>query len=228
MDRTINTLFMLMSVDGKISTGADDDCDVDTDFPALPGVAEGLHQYYDLEQHTDMWSFNSARVLTKIGFNARTTPPAERSPVSFVLVDSGPHFNQTAIHYLSAMLRRVVIVTTLPSYDTYGCDNIDAIHYGGRVDFADLFTQLKSRYGAERVTIQSGGTLNGILLRAKLLDFVNIVVAPVLVGGAAVSTLIDGPSPTGPGHLADLGVLQLLDCRVLQDSYLNLTYRVAG
>ena len=226
MDRTINTLFMLMSVDGKISTGADDGCDVDTDFPALPGVAEGLHQYYDLERHTDLWSFNSARVLTKVGFNTRTTLPAERTPVSFVLVDSGPHFNETAIQYLSAMLRRVVIVTTLPVYDTYGCDNVDVIRYDCHIDFADLFERLKSHYGAERVTIQSGGTLNGILLRAKLLDFVNIVVAPVLVGGAAVSPLVDGPSPTSPGHLADLGVLQLLECRVLQDSYLNLTYRV--
>jgi len=226
MDRTINTLFMLMTVDGKISTGADDQCDVDTDFPTLPGVAEGLHQYYDLEQHTDLWSFNSARVLTKIGFNTRTTPPSNRSPVSFVLVDNGPHFNQTAIHYLSALLRRVVIVTTQPSYHAYDCDNVDVIHYDRRIDFTDLFTRLHSCYGVERVTIQSGGTLNGILLRAKLLDFVNIVVAPVLVGGSTVSTLIDGPSPTGPGHLADLGVLQLRDCRVLQHSYLNLIYQV--
>ena len=163
---------------------------------------------------------------SKIGFNTRTTPPAKRSPVSFVLVDSRPHFNRTAIRYLSAMVRRVVIVTTLPSYDTYGCDNVDVIRYDGRIDFADLFTRLKSRYGAERVTIQSGGTLNGILLRAKPLDYVSIVVAPVLVGGAGVPTLIDGPNPTGPGRLADLGVLSLLDCRVLQDWYLHLTYRV--
>ena len=34
MDRPITTLFMLMSVDGKISTGASDDLDVDKDFPA--------------------------------------------------------------------------------------------------------------------------------------------------------------------------------------------------
>jgi len=33
MDRPITTLFMLTSVDGKISTGATDELDVDQDFP---------------------------------------------------------------------------------------------------------------------------------------------------------------------------------------------------
>ena len=35
MDRPITTLFMLMSVDGKISTGATDELDVDRDFPGI-------------------------------------------------------------------------------------------------------------------------------------------------------------------------------------------------
>ena len=37
MDRAIKTLFMLMSVDGKISTGASDNLDVDKDFPKIKG-----------------------------------------------------------------------------------------------------------------------------------------------------------------------------------------------
>ncbi len=48
MDRPITTLFMLMSVDGKISTGATDNLDVDKDFPKIAGVREGLHQYGSL------------------------------------------------------------------------------------------------------------------------------------------------------------------------------------
>lgn len=65
MDRPITTLFMLMSVDGKISTGATDDLDVDKDFPKIMGVQEGLHQYYEIEQTTDLWSLNSGRVQEK-------------------------------------------------------------------------------------------------------------------------------------------------------------------
>lgn len=54
--------------------------------------------------------------------------------------------------------------------------------------------ELKEKYGCDRITIQSGGTVNGMSLREKLFDYVNIVVAPVLIGGKETSTLIDGKS----------------------------------
>lgn len=84
MDRPITTLFMLMSVDGKISTGATDDLDVDKDFPKIKGVNEGLHQYYEIEQTTDLWSFNSGRVQEKMGVNKKKIP--RKTPVSFVVI----------------------------------------------------------------------------------------------------------------------------------------------
>ena len=52
-NRPITTLFMLMSVDGKISTGATDELDVDKDFPKIDGLKEGVGQYYEIEQTTD-------------------------------------------------------------------------------------------------------------------------------------------------------------------------------
>ena len=48
MDRPVTTLFMLMSLDGKISTGVGDGLDFDRDLPRVPGVAEGLHQWLSL------------------------------------------------------------------------------------------------------------------------------------------------------------------------------------
>lgn len=51
MNRPVTTLFMLVSVDGKISTGATDEMDVDQDFPQIIGLKEGLHQYYEIEMH---------------------------------------------------------------------------------------------------------------------------------------------------------------------------------
>ena len=74
MTRPITTLFMLMSVDGKISTGATDDLDFDKDLPHIPGVKEGLQQYYDIEQTTDLWSLNSGRVQAKMGVNEKELP----------------------------------------------------------------------------------------------------------------------------------------------------------
>ena len=108
MDRPVTTLFMLMSVDGKISTGATDEMDVDQDFPRIDGL------------------------------------------------------------------------------------------------------------------------MNGLFLREKLFDFVDIVVAPVLIGGKDTVTLTDGPSLQRKDELGQLGVLRLMEVRALQDSYVRLRYQVIG
>lgn len=116
MDRPITTLFMLMSVDGKISTGATDDLDVDKDFPKIKGVNEGLHQYYEIEQTTDLWSFNSGRVQEKMGVNKKKIP--RKTPVSFVVIDNN-------LSYLSA---------SVPNGETFELEHIIARK---RIDAAD-------------------------------------------------------------------------------------------
>ena len=57
-------------------------------------------------------------------------------------------------------------------------------------------------------------------------DYVDIVVAPVLVGGKDTSTLIDGSSLLSQRELPQLGVLNLQECVVLENSYLRLRYEV--
>ena len=71
MKRPITTLFMLESLDGKITSGNSDALDVDQDWCNIPGVKEGLHQYYEIESTTDYFSLNTGRVMAKIGVNDR-------------------------------------------------------------------------------------------------------------------------------------------------------------
>jgi 2,5-diamino-6-(ribosylamino)-4(3H)-pyrimidinone 5'-phosphate reductase len=80
--RPITTLFMLSSVDGKISTGASDALEADSGFSIIGGVRQGLRQYYEIEQTTDLWSLNSGRVQAKMGVNEKSLP--HRTQASFV------------------------------------------------------------------------------------------------------------------------------------------------
>lgn len=215
---------MLMSADGKISTGATDERDADKDFPCIPGVKEGLPQYYEIEQTTDLWSFNTGRVFAKIGANEKEYP--SKTPVSFVLTDNH-HLTAHGVRYLCAMAREFVLITSDPKHPAYSVheDNLHIL-YQDRLSLADALAELKTKFGCERLTVQSGGTMNALFLREKLIDFVDIVVAPVLIGGKDTPTLIDGRSPVSADDLSDLGVLELLDCSILQNSYLRIRYKV--
>ena len=224
MNRPITTLFMLMSVDGKISTGASDNLDVDKDFPKIVGVKEGLHQYYEIEQTTDLWSLNSGRVQAKIGVNIANIP--NKTPVSFVLIDN-THLKEHGIRYFCALSKQLVLITSNKNHPAFGVEE-DNLHilYQKELSLKDALTKLKSEYGCERITIQTGGALNGLFLREKLIDYIDIVVAPVLIGGKDTSTLIDGKSILSENDLSNLGVLKLQECVVLENSYLRLCYEV--
>lgn len=226
MERPITTLFMLMSVDGKISTGASDNLDVDKDFPEITGIKEGLHQYYEIEQTTDLWSLNSGRVQAKLGVNVKKMP--NKTPVSFVIIDN-KHLNEHGIRYFCALSREFVLITSNADHPAFQVDK-DNLHviYQSELSLTDALIKIKKEYGCERITIQTGGTLNGLFLHEKLLDYIDIVVAPVLIGGKDTSTLIDGKSLLSNKELSNLGVLKLQECEVLEDSYLRLRYAIIG
>ena len=191
MERPITTLFMLMSVDGKISTGATDELDVDKDFPKITGVSEGLHQYYEIEQTTDLWSLNTGRVQEKMGVNTKPLP--DKTPVSFVLIDN-KHLSEHGVRYFSALSKEFVLITTNAVHPAFSVQESNLhIICQKQLSLSDALAKLKAEFGCERITIQSGGTLNSLFLREKLFDYVDVVVAPVLIGGKDTSTSVLEP-----------------------------------
>ena len=224
MDRPVTTLFMLVSADGKISTGATDAMDVDQDFPHIAGLREGLHQYYEIEQTTDLWSFNTGRVQAKMGVNTKAIPA--KTPVSFVLLDNS-HLSEHGVRYFCARSQQFVLITSNRDHPAFSVSEENLhILFQEKIALGNALERLKHQFGCQRLTVQSGGTVNALFLREKLLDFVDLVVAPVLIGGKDTATLIDGRSLQAKEELSQLGVLRLIEASALQDSYVRLRYQV--
>lgn len=227
--RPITTLFMLESLDGKINSGNSDQLDVDRDWKNIVGLSEGLQQYYDIESETDLFSFNTGRVMAKIGINDRTEEPHKLDTLTFVILDNKPHLNEKGIDYLSRWVGRLIIVTTNPNHSVFLAkdkyDNVEVLKYG-ELNLKQMLEDLCEKYGAERLTIQSGGNMNGRFLREDLIDYASVVVAPVLVGGRDTPTLIDGDAISLPSELSAIRPMELLECKVLDNSYIHLRYKV--
>jgi 2,5-diamino-6-(ribosylamino)-4(3H)-pyrimidinone 5'-phosphate reductase len=67
-----------------------------------------------------------------------------------------------------------------------------------RVDLRRALEELNARYGVRVVRADSGGTLNGVLLRAGLVDEVSLLVHPSLVGGVSPRSMFRAADLTGP------------------------------
>ncbi len=228
-DKPFTTLFMLASVDGKITTGDVDVLDVDKDFPRIKGIKEGLHQYYDLEKQTDRVSFNSGRVQEKVGANERNWDK-ERDDVSFIVVDNKPHLDDKGTEYFAKRSNNFFLITTNKNHPAFKLkDNYPTMRiflYEGQIDFSDVFRRFKEEYNIENITIQTGGTLNAELLRLGLIDKISIVIAPALIGGNNTQSLIGGKSLNSEEDLRKIRALELIENNTLNNSYIHLVYKV--
>lgn len=228
LERAETTLCLIISLDGKITTGSTDNLDSDLDWKRIVGVKEGFSQYYKVEQSLGPNYLNSGRVLQKVGFNDKKKTP-QKEPLRFVVVDRKPHLNENGINYLCDWLEKLFIVTNNPDHIGFKLKrhkNLEMIYYETEIDFADLLAKLKKIHKICKITIESGGTLNSVFFRNGLVDHVKIVVAPLIVGGKDTSSLVDGFSLTEQSQLHLLKALKLRECKKLKDSYLLLAYDV--
>lgn len=225
--RPTTTLFMIMSLDGKISTGSTDIMDFDKNLAKVKGLREGYWQYKALEQKTDIVSLNTGRVMEKIGVNTRKDKP-KKIPCTFVIIDNKPHLNKQGLQYLTQWTKGVILVTTSKKLQQLAksFETITVLYYKNSVDLKNLFTKLKADFNINKVTIQSGGTLNASLIREGLIDRISLVIAPILIGGKDTASLMDGESLKTIQGLKKIRSLELQKVRKIDNSFLHLIYKV--
>lgn len=91
-----------------------------------------------------------------------------------------------------------------------------------RVDFAEALEKL-SRLGIRRVRTDSGGTLNGVLLRHGLVDEISVLVHPAIAGAKGQGSVFR-MADTTPGDRAP--ELQIISSRRLRNGVVWLRYKV--
>jgi riboflavin biosynthesis pyrimidine reductase len=93
-----------------------------------------------------------------------------------------------------------------------------------RVDLARALEKLETGLGVARVLSTAGGRLNGALLRAGLVDEINVEFLPAVIGGFDTPSLFDSPALSPEEQPARL---DLISARVQADGRVWLRYRVA-
>lgn len=92
-----------------------------------------------------------------------------------------------------------------------------------RVDLHLAMEKLKSQLGVKCVMSLAGGKLNGALLRAGLVDEINIEFFPAIIGGFETPSLFDSPA-LKPDEWPTR--LKLISCQVQAEGHVWLRYQV--
>lgn len=92
-----------------------------------------------------------------------------------------------------------------------------------KVDLGQALELLAERFGVRRIRVDSGGVLNGVLLREGLVDEVSLLIQPCLVGGSSPRSLFRAPDLQ---HIAGLLELELVHVQSLDRGHVWLRYSV--
>jgi len=93
-----------------------------------------------------------------------------------------------------------------------------------RVDLKGMLRKVKRKLGVNTILTSSGGKLSGALIRESLLDEINLLLCPVVIGGYATPTLFASPEIDWTGGRASK--LSLVESRKIGDDKVWLRYRV--
>jgi 2,5-diamino-6-(ribosylamino)-4(3H)-pyrimidinone 5'-phosphate reductase len=146
-----------------------------------------------------------------------------------VVVDSGGRIEHWGVIRDQPYWRDVVVLCSRSTPQAY----IDHLREG-QVDFIvtgeehvnlrAALTRLRSQYRVESIRVDSGGVLNGALLRAGLVDEIVVLINPCLTGGNSPRSLYVAEDLTSREGVIPLS---LKKSELLRDGYLLLEYVIA-
>jgi 2,5-diamino-6-(ribosylamino)-4(3H)-pyrimidinone 5'-phosphate reductase len=96
-------------------------------------------------------SLNSARVLTKShnGKSINDIQEIKKTIVNFIVIDNKPHLNLQGVKNLIQKSKTFYLVTTNknhPAFSISNTENMKILFYENKINFEDLFEQLKQKY----------------------------------------------------------------------------------
>jgi 2,5-diamino-6-(ribosylamino)-4(3H)-pyrimidinone 5'-phosphate reductase len=151
-----------------------------------------------------------------------------RSGLLMVIVDSRGRIRRWGMLRNQPYWRDAVALISLATPEEYlsylQSEGVEFILAGeDRVDLHAALEALYSRYGVRTVRVDSGGTLNGVLLREGLVDEVSLLIEPSLVGGTSPRSFFVAPDLSSSESLIDL---RLTHVEQLRDGIIWMRYDI--
>ena len=222
--RPETTLFLSLSVDGRITSHDSDDFDPDPKWKQQPGVRGLLQQFYEFNE-PGMSALTIGSYMSKVGVNTRQAVP-KKEKVSLVVLDPDADLNLQGIKYLTQNLEHLYYVclkshpiASTKTKKSNHLPNLSLITYSQEIDLGDLFARLYQDHHIHNLAIHSIAPLNADLLDAGLIDHLSVIITPLLVGGHGTPALQDA-------DVFAIRPLQLVSSQIFSNNFINLRYDV--
>ena len=232
--------FNIATVDGRIAVS-----------PSTPSMLDSRWRPLDWFEPVDVLSLHGARVSLQgsNSFAGRDAPPAfevearDRAPAGdhlpawlrthsgrwFVVIDSRARVRWTTTEADGTKLAVLLSRTTPAAYRLFLRENDVPYFEAGedRVDLSQALGRLGEVFQEGCVVSDAGGILNGAVLRAGLVDEIDLQFLPVVVGRADAPAIFEGYD-LGTSSTISFRDLQLISAESRPDGSTFIRYAVPG
>lgn len=204
-------LYNVVSLDGRI-TGFNADVELYYELASKWDIDAVL-----MGSNTVLTGFNvkpgEIREEDKEALKTRKKDPEDSRPF-LVIPDSQGQIRIWNELFQMPYLRDIIVLCSKSTPEEYleflNERNIDCIIAGkDQVDLKDAMEKLNSEYGIKSIRVDSGGILNGVLLRAGLADEVHMLIHPELVGGTKINSIFQAPDLNSLNEVINLKLIHI-------------------
>lgn len=190
------TLFLNLSVDGRITSHDSDLIDPDKNWKQTPGIRGLLQQFYDFNQ-LNMAVLTTGIVMNNLGVNTRSGKPKPED-ITLIVLDPDADLTPKGITYLSQNVKKLYYVCLKSNHDKLPIAGVNVIQiaYPHEIDLNDLFSRLYKIHHLKKLFVHSIAPLNASLLDAGLINHLTVIITPILVGDHGTPALPKSPSLT--------------------------------
>ena len=213
--------FNIASIDGRIAVS-----------PSTPSWLDARWKPLDRYQAVDVLSLHRTHVYLEgsNSFTARDAPEADfaghaagKIPAGdfvpealhahsgrwLVVIDSRARVRWTSSEQDGTKLAILMSSTTPAAYRQFLREHdVPYFEIGdGRVDLRQALHRLGEAFGVDRIVSNAGGVLNGALLRAGLVDEIDIQFLPAVLGRAEAPAIFEGYDFGASGSARDLRLI---------------------
>ena len=140
-------------------------------------------------------------------------PTTEGRPLMVVVDSRGRIKDVWAMKRQQYWSDAVVLCSSTTPKDHIALLEAEGVNYivagDDKVDLRLALEELNRRFNVQSIRVDSGGTLNGALIREGLVDEVSVLVLPVLVGGRSPKSLFIADDLHGPDEAIDLEMMSM-------------------
>lgn len=214
------TLMIASSVDGCLVSGESFETDKNKSWKQSDEIRGLLYQFFDFSRDDTVYNLSTSRLLVQIGINNPRFKP-KKEPIQMIVLDHWQLLTPIGIKNLSASVSKLVVITSDQSIekDTSIPSSVAFVHADAELNLKAILQTLAKKHKIEKVTIQSAGTMNSQWLESGVVDFLIVVIYPLLVGN-------NGTPVFSTKELITVRPLRLLSSNVFDTHYLSLQYRV--